>query len=494
MNNQCIIINSPRSPGLMSVLFAFLAAFLLICATGAHADVYPWVWLGKNDIQVTDHARVEAKFRLHLVANAKKSIDIVTYDQRVDEAIGIPLLQALEDAAQRGVQIRFVAAWVSWLLNDLSKNTERYLRRMASDYPNFKFIAVGGEPMWGRGWGILDGIHQKMFLVDDKISLVSGRGHAEDYLNWLDTAFFYKGDIVDQSRDAFEQMWQTINRESILPFKSEHLGLNNSELPAKLARMRVLSDSPSIKLSLEEQQELDALKTWAEVPPSNDHDYKARSIYYNFLEQMKKEADLQGRTPQSFSYKERSQFLKDPYIDAVLLLLPETRHFQMNILATILEDKVIEAIIREKQRGMDMDLITNGQEAHSIFLTAPGWFAGIHTLDDLLQAGVIGHEVKKRGPDTGIYLHRKLLILDDHVFFGSHNFTKASTLTTDEYSIEIIGQDFADRMQQLSHHSMEVNTVPFDVKEVHQERLITPLRQWFASFFEVLYLKPPKKH
>ncbi len=493
MRNQSATINNRRSQGKRSVLVSFLTVFLLISSTGANAEVYPWVWLGKNDIQVTDHAGVETEFRLHLIANAKESIDIATFDQRIDQPIGLPLLQALENAAQKGVQIRFAAAWLSALLNDPGRKTERYLRGIASRYPNFKFISVGGPSMWRQGWGITDGIHQKMFLVDNKISVMTGRGHAVEYLNWLDTAFFYKGAIVDQNQDAFDQMWQTIARETEFIDKSELLGLANSVIPAESSEQRLLSDSSSLQLTPEEQKELDVLKTWADAPPSNDHDYHARSIYYNFLEQMRKEADLQERTPGSFSYGERANFLQDPFINTVLLLLPQTKRFQMSILATILEDRVVEAIVRERQRGMEMELITNGQKAHSVFPTALGWFAGIHTLDDLLQAGVIGHEVKQMGAETCVYLHRKLLILDDHVFFGSHNFTKASSLTTDEYSIEVVSQDFADRMEQLSHHSIEVNTVPFNVDAVHEERLATPVRQWFASIFERLYLKPPKR-
>ncbi|CDZ79326.1 nuclease NucT [Legionella massiliensis] len=492
MNKQSVLIHRSQSQRLTNVLFAFLAIFLWLLSTAAKAETYPWVWLGKDDIQVSEHAKVEAEFRLHLIANAKETIDIVTFDQRLDQDIGLPLLQALEVAAKRGIQIRFAAAWLSGLLNDMSRSTERYLRGLAACYPNFKYIAVGGQPMWRQGWGVIDGIHQKIFLVDNKISLVSGRGHAGEYLGWLDTAFFYKGALVDQTREAFEQMWQTVGRESVLQFKSGR-SLTNSAA-AELPRQRALAASPSLKLSKEEKEELAELKTWAEAPASNNHDYQARSIYYNFLEQMRRQADHQDRTPKSFSYEERAEFLQDPYIEAVLMLLPQTKRFQMNILATIMDERVVEAILRERQRGMEMELITNGQEAHSIFPTAPGWFAGIHILDDLLQAGVVGHEVKQMGPDTGIYLHRKLLILDDHVFFGSHNFTKAGTLTTEEYSIEILSQDFADKMRKLSRHSIEVNTVPFDANAVHQERLITPARQWFASFFEVLYLKKSKKN
>lgn len=192
-------------------------------------------------------------------------------------------------------------------------------------------------------------------------------------------------------------MWQTYEIESVLPT------MTYSALPEQASRQGSLSDRSSLKLTLEEQQELDVLKAWAEVLPSNDHDYQARSIYYNFLAQMRKEADRQSRSPRSFSYDERLQFLQDPYVDTVLSLLPRTKHFQMNTLATILLDKVAEAILRELQRGMEMEIITNGQTAHAYYLTAPGWFAGIH------------------------------------------------------------------------------------------KRLATPVRQWFESFFEILYSKRPKK-
>ena len=500
---------NPRSQGTIRALLICCMFVLMTYSKVTNATVYPWVWLGKNDIQVTDHVKVEAEFRLHLIANAKHSLDIVTYDQRMDSAIGLPLILALEDAAKRGVQVRFATAWVSTLFNDPLRKADEYLRKIASDYPNFKYILFR-DPlrMRNQDWGILDSIHLKIFIADNNIALVTGRGHAGEYLNWLDTAFFYKGAIVEQSRDTFNRMWEMLEREMGLSAARVKAAPSDAEISDELLIGRVLSDNAPgalssrqasnglmlsdtspLQLSAEEQEELDVLKAWAIVPHSTDQDYQVRSIYFNFLEQMREQANRQGRTPNSFSYDERNQFLYDPFVEEVLRLLPQTHRFQMSIFALILQDRVIQALLKEKQRGMEMELITNGSEAHSIFPFAAGWFAGIHTLDDLLQAGVVGHELKPMGPDTRIYLHRKLLILDDHVFFGSHNLTKASSLTCDEYSIEVVSQEFADKMAQLSRHSIEVNTVPFNAAVVHEERLSTPIRQWFSSSFEMLYLR-----
>ena len=66
--------------------------------------------------------------------------------------------------------------------------------------------------MWKTGWGYLDGIHEKLLLVDSSLGMTTGRGHADQYLQWMDTAFFYKGGLVSQSREAFQALWNTVKR------------------------------------------------------------------------------------------------------------------------------------------------------------------------------------------------------------------------------------------------------------------------------------------
>jgi phosphatidylserine/phosphatidylglycerophosphate/cardiolipin synthase-like enzyme len=139
-----------------------LISFLIISlffSTLAKANSYPWIWMGKNDIQVTDHPRVEAEFRLNLVRNAKVSIDILTFDQRADDLVGKPLLVAIEEAAQRGVKIRFGTAWLAPILKDPLFRASRFLSYVAKQNPNLQYLEVGGCGMRKRGWGYIDGIH-----------------------------------------------------------------------------------------------------------------------------------------------------------------------------------------------------------------------------------------------------------------------------------------------------------------------------------------------
>src|SRR4051812_17744346 len=69
----------------------------------SEARVYSWVPVHRNDIKVIVSPQIEAELRLEMIRRASKTIDIVTYDQRADNQIGLPLLQEIKKAADRGV-------------------------------------------------------------------------------------------------------------------------------------------------------------------------------------------------------------------------------------------------------------------------------------------------------------------------------------------------------------------------------------------------------
>src|SRR5688500_16620242 len=92
-----------RGVGLALVLAA-------VAPSAAQAGAYPWAPLG-DDIRFIGDARVEAQLRLYMIRQARESVDVVIYEQGDDEAVGLPVLSALREAANRGVKVRIITHW-----------------------------------------------------------------------------------------------------------------------------------------------------------------------------------------------------------------------------------------------------------------------------------------------------------------------------------------------------------------------------------------------
>jgi putative cardiolipin synthase len=466
--------------------FVFVVTFSY--SVPASARVYPWVWMGKDDIQVTDHPRVEAEIRLEMIRRAQVSLDIVTFDQRADQGVGMPLMQAVEEAAKRGVKIRFATTWLAPILKDPWYQAANFMTTLAKKYPNIEYVTVGGAPMRKRGWGYIDGIHEKLLIVDKKWVLVTGRGHADEYLTWLDTAFIFRGAMVDQSVKAYGRLWKAICREQGIECQTSEPTLAQSNSNESQIESESFHKEPQLPMSEEEREELKALSHWLDEPPSEKKEYKGRLLHHDLLDQLGKyDMGLPG-----YSYDERAGLVRDPVLKEAIRLLSKAKDFQLSILATIFDPRLKEAILSALKRGVNVELLTNGSESHTAAEPIPfaiGWYASLPGLDEVLLAGAKGYELKHQGGDTARFLHRKLAIFDDTVIFGSHNLTISSTLTQDEVSFEIQSADFAQRMTELSKHSIQINSEALNTESIHLERLATPYRQWFSSFLDKIYLE-----
>jgi phosphatidylserine/phosphatidylglycerophosphate/cardiolipin synthase-like enzyme len=186
--------------------------------------------------------------------------------------------------------------------------------------------------------------------------------------------------------------------------------------------------------------------------------------------------------------------LWDPVLEETIGLLKTAKNAHISILATILHPQLKQALKESLNRGLNLEIFTNSKDAHATVAPLPfsvGWYAGLHDLDELLGLGAIGYGAIQfpDRKDSYHFLHRKLAIIDDAVIFGSHNLTIASTVTQDEMSFEIVSPDFAARMRRLSNESIRRNSVRLDAEEIAVESANTPIRQWFSSLMDKLYLE-----
>ena len=96
-----------------------------MCHT-AFAGSYPWIQISSEDIRMVPNPVIEAELRLSLIKKAQHSIDLVIWDQREDETVGMPILKALRDAADRGVKIRFLLSWSGHMEDTFNRSRQLF--------------------------------------------------------------------------------------------------------------------------------------------------------------------------------------------------------------------------------------------------------------------------------------------------------------------------------------------------------------------------------
>lgn len=475
------------------VLFFFLGS------SCAFAQVYPWVSVHPDHLRVIENPQVEAAVRLELICQARKSVDIVILEQGIDEAVGMPLLKAIKEVAQRGVKVRLLISWIGYMHTDLFNQADHFLKDSPLPLP-IQFKIVGGYSFWKRGWGALDGVHEKLLIIDGKVTLVTGRGHTDHYLSWLDTAFLLKGGLVDQSILAYQKLWNTIEDEESAQFK--YWPFNEKKISSSVADSVTepfffgpLNRFPLLVLNSNEAKEKEDLLHWVGLPTTVIDDgnrgkvYSGRLLHHDLIHQLRTAANRDQKPPLFYSWAWRVKNLTDPIIEELIDLVRTGKDLHFFALATQLNPKFKEAILEGLKNGLHATLMTNGSDAHAkeALRIAVGWYLSLEDLDSLLQAGAAVHALMLKGGAYPLFLHRKVAIVDDTVIFGSHNFNITSTVESDEMSFEIKGQPFADQMRQMFDRDVRAFAERLLPEKIHEEVSQTWFKRWLFAYFSGLY-------
>src|SRR5437870_3529777 len=90
-------------------LLALTLMAAAVLPSSVRAEAYPWVTLG-DDVRLVADPQVDLELRLYLIGQARQSIDLALYEQG-DDDVGLPILEALRAAADRGVKVRIITQW-----------------------------------------------------------------------------------------------------------------------------------------------------------------------------------------------------------------------------------------------------------------------------------------------------------------------------------------------------------------------------------------------
>ena len=171
-------------------------------------------------VNLLDNGADSLLLRVHLIRAAHKSIDIQTFIFAEDDA-GYLVLDELVKAAQRGVKVRVIVDQL-FSLDDVE-----LLAQLARAHVNFDLRVYNPTfhkartPPLDFAAGIVccffrfnQRMHNKLFLVDDRIGIAGGRNYENRYFDW-DDEFDYRdrdvlvaGPAARQMGASFEQFWR----------------------------------------------------------------------------------------------------------------------------------------------------------------------------------------------------------------------------------------------------------------------------------------------
>ena len=181
----------------------------------------------KHAVVLLDRGQDSLTARLHLIHSAKKSIELQTFIFEQDDS-GQLTLQALLDAAKRGVKVRVLLDQQFGLADP---NLQAYL---ASYHDNFELRLY--NPLFDEARtqklefvaGIFftfkklnQRMHSKLLLVDDKVAVIGGRNIEDRYFDWSgvynyrDRDLLIAGPVAREMETNFEAFWEY--RKSLPP-------------------------------------------------------------------------------------------------------------------------------------------------------------------------------------------------------------------------------------------------------------------------------------
>lgn len=463
------------------LLFAFLIA--IYPPRQVQAKVYPWVDLEPDDIQSIEDPWVEQELRLHLIKTAKTSIDILIFDQRSDPLIALPILSALRDSVlSKKVKLRFGASWFPQFATDFAKIGPKFLMEgLPQNLAEYFIFGGTGLSMKNKSWAMEDGIHQKLLIVDKKWLLATGRGHSDFYLNWIDSAFLIKGNLVSEALASFEETWQEIKSEAS-PYVPQE---GNSSVFRTEAEKNIKNALLNHILSYGQSEEIRRLKNWMNPYArtrqiANFKKKRGRVLHHSFIQQMLSLPE----DPVQYSQNERLQILNDVVVSAVSQKISGAKHVAMNTLSLILTPALKETIVESLKKGLKLDIFTNSPTSYQTITFIPlPWPVSLPDIPELTALGAKVSIFRNPPPKNWVYLHRKVLVADDTVFFGSHNYNIPSSIANEEVSFEVEDHDLASKYFKIFENSVLENAEPAVLEKLNEEKTKTNFFRWLFSPF-----------
>jgi len=441
----------------------------VLCAGpgAARATVYPFVPL-QDDVRLVADPYVDLALRLKLIRNARHTIDLSLYEQG-DDDVGLPILAALRDAADRGVRVRVLTQWFFQYAYHPFNQSPSYATNPPTRVPLQYLVFGAPEDLMRHGLHASDGVHGKVLVVDDAVALSTGRGHAKMNMTWIDSSNLVRGPLVQQLTHAFGRTWDAAARFGQL---EQPLVVRSKRTPDQVKPPPSPAD-PGVNAPW--VPDADELWTWATSPRVDAPSGRARLLHTDFVAQM---AALKAQRKEPRGWEERMAALTDPALDAVVARLDAagpTSKVRMTSMYALLHPRLKDALCQASVRGANVVFYTNG-DFESAPISTFAWFASVLDLEWLVRRCGVELFSFVRNPKTPwVFTHLKLAIIDDVTFFGSHNLNMASSLANDELFVEVEDPVLATASRAMFDRTLRDNAEPVTAEGL---ALARPLGAW----------------
>lgn len=457
---------SSRVPGIFLIV-----ATVAFGAFPARADVFPWV--PKVQLNVLEDPYVDMALRVELIRRAKSTIRIATYQQMTDKRVGLPILKALREAAMRGVRVQFVTGRWPAMIFDRDDLIPKMLTDVNLTWPA-KVIEFGGVSNRAKGWNVSDSMHEKIFLIDDELAIAGGRNLGDQYLEWLDFAVLIRNPaLIKQVRKAFDALWFDMASFSE---PLDPITVRPGDLPDPLT-------DRDVPLQPAQKTELAGLLAWL------DRKAAAPAVSTFVLDRTRVITHRFFRLLSAGAYNGEARLsLPDDIVGEICKLVPGSREIRLSTLFVLLNPKLRDSLVRALRDGTAAYFFFNGDSSSRE--TVPLALSYKDSLEDLLTlmraSKADGTPAKTRvavlRQNDYRFLHKKMFIVDNHVFFGSHNFNLPSTVANSEISIEVDDARFAAAMSLRYDHDFLFSGEPLTLKQAAEDFENTSVTRWFAKF------------
>ncbi len=378
-------------------------------------------------------------------AIADRSIDVQTYIWHPDNT-GAFIVNALLAAADRGVKVRI-------LVDDMDAREEHLSFSAMAAHPNISvrffnpFSARSGTfskftEMVANFERVNRRMHNKSWIVDNRIAFVGGRNIGDEYfgasdeVNFVDLGLVMVGPVVREASDSFDRYWN-----SSLSYPAGLLAPDHVNHDSLLALRHTLS---GLKQSEEATQLADTLRRDPLVEKINLGNWRLHwTDQFRFLsdEPLKAFAadgvsDIYGQILAQAKGAKKALWILSPYF------VPGPNGARV--------------ITELAKRGVDVRVITNSLASNDVVAAHSGYEK---YRKRLLEAGVKIWELKpisaKRPRaslfgSSGASLHAKALVVDGHnVFVGSYNLDPRSNELNTEQGVLMRQGTVAEQLEAL---------------------------------------------
>ena len=429
----------------------------------------------RHTVILLDRGQDSLLARVHLIRSARQSIDLQTFHFERDDA-GRVVLDALMDAARRGVKVRL-------LMDQLSGLADPALQaRLAGFHRNFElrlynptFGQARTKPMQWLGGIVFEfrdfnkRMHNKLMLVDGRVAIIGGRNIQNEYFDWNDKYDYRDRDLL-VAGPATVQM-----AENFAAFWNDHRAFPAAELRDVAG---VLIDNHGPPALMQPPASPRVLKM-AAAAENGAEVFAHLSPYLFQVGQVDFFADLPAKHDDAAQQRsEASQALLTVLADSKQELLLETPYLVMSRQA-----RQLFRALHERTAPPQVLVSTNSLAATDAFpvyamshkykrlylrelgfeihefkpfpVSAPIDLAATGAADpgDVDQLGFSKPFGSGRGPaplkraGVRIGLHAKSLVIDEQVgIVGSHNFDPRSTAYNTESLVVVHDAAFAQAL------------------------------------------------